>query len=76
MSLQPFFFAVTVVNFVMLTFVLIRVHPVVAQDVTQVLRGRALEIVDERGRVRASIKVQPAEVSTANGKAYPETVIL
>jgi hypothetical protein len=39
-----------------------------------VLRGRALEIVDERGRVRASIKVQPG--GTTGGRPYPETVIL
>ena len=38
------------------------------------LRGRALEIVDDQGRVRASIKIQPG--GTANGQAYPETVIL
>jgi hypothetical protein len=39
-----------------------------------VLRGHALEIVDERGRVRASIQVQPS--GTVDGKPYPETVIL
>ena len=38
------------------------------------LRGRALEFVDDRGRVRASLKVQPG--GTANGQPYPETVIL
>lgn len=41
-----------------------------------VIRGSALEIVDEEGRVRASIKVQPAEVFKATGKAYPDTVVL
>ncbi|GAC1463113.1 MAG: hypothetical protein PVSMB1_13600 [Gemmatimonadaceae bacterium] len=62
MNLQRFLFAMTVVNFVVLTFVLARIHPVVAQDVAPVLRGRALEAVDKRGRVRASIKVQPAVI--------------
>jgi hypothetical protein len=38
--------------------------------------GRALEIVDDQGRVRASIKVQPAETCKPTGKKYPETVIL
>ena len=33
-----------------------------------------LEIVDDQGRVRASVKVQPG--GTANGQPYPETVIL
>lgn len=40
-----------------------------------VLRGRGLEIVDERGRVRASISVLPAGVS-ARGDSFPETVLL
>ena len=43
------------------------------------LRGRALEIVDDRGRVRASIKVFPADptVKMPDGTTgYPETVLL
>jgi hypothetical protein len=43
-----------------------------------VLRGRSLEIVDDRGRVRASIKLHPAnpKVTMPNGKTQQETVIL
>jgi hypothetical protein len=37
-----------------------------------VLRGRALEIVDDQGRVRAAINVHPAD----QAHAYPETAIL
>ena len=45
-----------------------------APDVAPVLRGRALEIVDEQGRVRASITVEaPTRVA---GRDYPETVLL
>lgn len=33
--------------------------PVVAQSVPQVVRARALELVDDRGRARASIDVAP-----------------
>ena len=40
-----------------------------------VLRGRALEIVDEEGRVRASISILPAGRSGA-GEAHQETVLL
>ena len=40
-----------------------------------VLRGRGLEITDDEGRVRASIKLQPASV-LPDGTAYPETVLL
>jgi hypothetical protein len=49
------------------------------QDVVPVLRGRALEIVDERGNVRASIAVHPADptVRMPDGTTgYPETVLL
>jgi len=54
-------------------------RPVVAQDVAPVLRGRSLEIVDERGRVRASIHIYPADpaVKMPDGTTgYPETVLL
>jgi hypothetical protein len=40
----------------------------------EVLRGRALEIVDGQGRLRACIKVLPPV--TMEGKRYPETVLL
>jgi hypothetical protein len=40
-----------------------------------VLRGRGLEITDDAGRVRASIKLHPASV-LPDGTAYPETVLL
>jgi hypothetical protein len=42
-----------------------------------VLRGRGLEIVDQQGRVRASIQVLPADPGGATSRVpYPETVIL
>jgi hypothetical protein len=39
-----------------------------------VLRGRALEIVDQRGQVRARINVEPA-TTMPDGKTYPEAVV-
>ena|SRR5690242_21822004 len=45
-----------------------------AAAAADVLRGRALEIVDEQGRLRACIKVLPPV--TMDGKRYPETVLL
>jgi hypothetical protein len=42
-------------------------------QVPGVLRARALEIVDEQGRVRANILVHGPE--TVNGVRYPETVL-
>ena len=67
--------ALTLVNLGLLLFLLAHVAKPAAADVTPaVLRGKGLEIVDDQGRVRASIRLHPA--GTANGQAYPETVML
>jgi hypothetical protein len=78
MKIQRLLIALTVVNFGLLVFLLAQIRPVEAQSAAPVLRGRALEIVDDQGRVRASIQVLPADenAKTANGKPYPETVML
>src|SRR4029453_15031448 len=49
-----------------------------AQSVPSGLRGRALEIVGQQGRARASLVVQPADqgVTMPGGGTLPETVIL
>jgi len=75
MKMQRFAVAITLVNLVILMFVLAAMRPAMAQAVAPVLRGRSLEIVDDRGRVRASISVLPAGVS-AHGDRSPETVLL
>ena len=49
--------------------------PAAADSVPTMLRGRGLEIVDEQGRVRASISVLPAGTSE-KGDRYRETVLL
>ena len=46
-----------------------------ASDVAPVLRARALQIVDEHGRIRASIAVYPAKTEES-GAASSETVLL
>jgi hypothetical protein len=78
---QQWAVVLTVINLVLLVgLVAERVRPAVAetgraaQEVAPMLRGRALEIVDERNRVRAQLAVMPP--STVDGKAYPETVLL
>jgi hypothetical protein len=43
------------------------------EAVQPLLRGRALEIVDDQGRVRAEILVHGPEI--VNGIRYPETVL-
>ena len=52
-----------------------QLRPALAQGELPVLRGRALEIVDGQGRVRASIGVLPSSRSTS-GEAQSETVLL
>ena len=57
------------------------VHPRVEQaaGIAPVLRGRALELVDDHGRVRAEIKVTPAHPSARmpdGTTGYPEAVLL
>ena len=75
MKSQRLLVVLTLVNVVVLTFSIATMRPAVAQGVTSVLRGRALEIVDDQGRVRASLSVLPAGTS-AHGDRYPETVLL
>ena len=74
---QRLLIALTIVNLALLVFLLLpQVAPALANGTTSVLRGRALEIVDDQGRVRASIKVHAAETFAPTGKKYPETVML
>jgi hypothetical protein len=71
--------ALTIANFALLVLSLVRPRSVDAQSAAQVLRGRTLEIVDDHGKVRASITVFPADpnVKMPDGtKGYPETVLL
>jgi hypothetical protein len=74
MTMPRLLVALTVLNLGLLGLLLGQLRPPEASSVAPVLRGRTLEIVDERGRVRASVMVQPA--GTVDGKPYPETVIL
>ena len=78
MKIQRLSIVLTVINLLLLAFSLAQFHPTEAQGVAPVLRGRALEIVDKEGRIRASINVHPAgpSVPVPDGKIYPETVIL
>ena len=70
MRLQRLAIVLTVVNLLLLIFLLAHLNPLSAQEPAPVLRGRALQIVDEAGRVRASLSVSPA------GDQSPETVLL
>jgi hypothetical protein len=79
MKNQTLLIGLTALNFGLLGIQLLQPHASVAAavDVPAVLRGRALEIVDDRGRVRASLSVLPEDPKVLwNGKPYPETVLL
>jgi hypothetical protein len=65
----------TLANLALFVSALVAMRPAVVQGPAPVLRGRALEIVDEQGRVRASLSVLPAGTS-ARGDRYAETVLL
>ena len=76
MKTRFYLVGLAVLNLILLTLLLTRTPQAQARTGTDVLRGSALEIVDSRGRVRASIKVQPAETFQPTGRKYPETVVL
>jgi hypothetical protein len=78
MKTQRLMIVLTVINFMILMFNLTHSGTATADGVVPVLRGRALEIVDDQGRVRASIKVHPADQAFKwpNGRiGIPETVM-
>jgi hypothetical protein len=75
MKIQRLLVVLTLVNLVLLIVTLAQMRPAAAQAVVPVLRGRALQIVDERGNVRASIAVLPASPQK-NGELSAETVLL
>jgi hypothetical protein len=75
MKIQRLLVVLALVNLAVLVFTLSRMRSAAAEGVAPVLRGRALEIVDERGRIRASLNVMPA-TTQPNAQPYPETVLL
>ena len=87
MKIQRLLTALTIINLGLTLFLLTQLRRVEADNekgssldsIAPVLRGRELEIVDEKGKVRASIKIQTGDPSYKwpDGKiGYPETVML
>jgi hypothetical protein len=81
--MQPLLAALTAANLALLSYQSLRAHPhapsvpPAASDVPAVIRAHALEIVDEDGRIRASLSVVPEDPKRMwKGKLYPETVLL
>ncbi|HET9530303.1 MAG TPA: hypothetical protein VFQ92_08125 [Blastocatellia bacterium] len=78
MKTQRIAIALTLINLVIVSYNLAQTRPATAEGVAPVLRGRSLEIVDDQGRVRASIKIHPEDKTykQPDGKTgYPETVM-
>jgi hypothetical protein len=76
MKTQPLLALLTIANFCLLAVLLAKAAPTGAAPATDaVLRGRALEIVDGAGRVRASITLLPP-AQQATGGISSETVLL
>src|SRR5713226_3983255 len=88
MKTQRLLIALTVINLGLAMFLLAQIRRVDAGSVeapgieagspAPVLRGRELEIVDDQGKVRASIKIHPGDPNYKwpDGKTgYPETVM-
>ena len=78
-KLQRLTIVLTAFNLMLLAFGLAQLRPAAAQEIAPVLRARALEIVDDEGRVRAELRVLPAQptLKMPDGTTgYPETVQL
>ena len=79
MKHQRLLIVITVFNIMLLLLSVGQTRAVMARDSAPVLRGRALEIVDDKGRVRASITILPADphFKMPDGTiGYPESVLL
>jgi hypothetical protein len=74
--LQSALIALTLLNLGLLGVVVWRERTVAAPSAPSdgMLRGRGLQIVDDQGRVRASIAIHPA-TRRPDGSTYPETVL-
>lgn len=69
----------TVVNLVVLGFTMFRGNSNAAPEAPAIVRVRALELVDDKGRVRAELKVMPAQPDFKmpdGSKGSPEAVQL
>ncbi len=79
MKTQRFAIVLTVINLLVLMSTLFRANSAATPEIVPVLRVRGLELVDDQGRVRAMLKVFPADpkVQMPDGTTgYPETVLL
>jgi hypothetical protein len=74
LTLQPLLLALSVINLGMFGYVVSQQGASAAPGDDGILRGKGLQIVDDGGKVRASISIFPAE-KLKDGSTYPETVL-
>jgi hypothetical protein len=79
MKFRRLFFVLVVLNLVCLAFQFAKGGAGQAEPVASVIRAKSFELVDDQGRVRAQLKVFPAQPSAKmpdGTTGYPETVLL
>ena len=79
MKTQRFAIVLTVINLLLLMSAFFRANSAATPEVTPVLRCRELYLMDDKGRVRAELRVFPADpkVKMPDGTTgYPESVML
>lgn len=79
MRATPLLGLITGLNLLLLLLTVSQTRAGTSAGVAPVLRGRALEIVDAKGRIRATITVMPADPKFKmpdGSTGYPETVLL
>jgi len=74
MTIQRLSISLSGLNLLLILILVAHMWPAIAAP-PSVLRGSGLEIVDDHGRVRASISIQPP-VTAPDGDAYTETILL
>src|SRR5262245_7227583 len=79
MKTQRFAIGLTLINLIILMSAVFHARSAGTPELPPVLRIRGLELVDDQGRVRAMLKIFPADpkVKMPDGTTgYPETVLL
>jgi len=77
MKIQRILVALTLVNLTLVLVALAQIRGArAAEEIAPVLRARALQIVDERGRVRASVNVYPGGSRDGSDEIGGDTVLL
>ena len=75
MKLQTVLVGLTVINLGLLGYQAVHATSAHAAADDGILRGKGLQITDDKGKVRASITLMPAS-RQKDGSMYPETVLL